>query len=55
MLKYHAEEITELYLGRAMTAEDRDEVVWLAKVRNPQMAVFQVTGDLMAKLTFNRI
>ena len=53
-LTYHPEEITELYLGLAMTMEDRDEIVAMANARNPKIAVFQAIRDADAKLTFNR-
>ncbi len=40
-LPYHPEEITELYLGMAMTPEDKAEIVDKAKALNPSMAVYQ--------------
>jgi len=40
-LPYHPEEITELYLGIAMTPEDKTEIVGKAKALNPSIAVFQ--------------
>lgn len=38
-LPYHAEEITELSLGRAMTDQDKEEVVRLALATNPKMLI----------------
>ncbi|WP_316171519.1 MULTISPECIES: DUF2971 domain-containing protein [unclassified Bradyrhizobium] len=38
---FHPEEITELYLGAAMTDADRQEIVATAKALNPHVAVFQ--------------
>ena len=55
VLKFHPEEITELYLGLAMTKEDREEIVTKAKALNPEIAIFQADRDANTKLTFNRI
>jgi Protein of unknown function (DUF2971) len=55
VLKCHPEEVTELYLGLAMTKTDKDEIVSKAKALNPQIATFQASRDANAKLTFNRI
>ncbi|WP_316219265.1 DUF2971 domain-containing protein [Bradyrhizobium sp. SZCCHNR2026] len=38
---FHPEEITELYLGAAMTDADKQEFVATAKALNPHVAVFQ--------------
>jgi hypothetical protein len=55
-LKYHPEEVAELYLGRAMAGKDRDEIVGLAKALNPEIAIFQVPrDDANSRLTFERI
>lgn len=54
-LKYHPEEITELYLGLAMTKEDKAEIVAKAKALNPEIAIFQAGPDANTKLTFNGI
>ena len=40
-LPYHPEEITELYLGMAMTPEDKTEIVDMAKALNPDIVVYQ--------------
>ncbi len=53
--KYHPEEITELYLGLAMTKEDKEDMVSKAKALNPEISIFQVGRDANTKLTFNRI
>ncbi len=53
--KYHPEEITELYLGLAMTMEDKEDMVSKAKALNPQISIFQMGRDADTKLTFNRI
>jgi len=55
VLKYHPEEITELYLGLAMTMEDKEDMVSKAKALNPEISIFQVGRDADTKLTFNRI
>ena len=55
MLKYHPEEIIELYHGHAMTKEDKEEMVSKAKALNPEIAIFQAGRDANTKLTFNRI
>lgn len=54
-LKYHPEEITELYLGLAMTKGDRDDIVTKAKELNPKIAIFQAARDANTRLTFNQI
>jgi hypothetical protein len=40
VLPFHPEEITEIYLGLAMTKENKDEIVFKAKARNPDIAIF---------------
>lgn len=54
-LPYHAEEITELYLGLAMDQADMDEVVGKARAVNPDIAVFQAKRGRDGKLGFDRI
>lgn len=54
-LKYHSEEITELYLGLAMIQEDRDDIVAKAKALNPHIVVFQARRGTNDKLVFDRI
>ncbi|WP_338832654.1 DUF2971 domain-containing protein [Bradyrhizobium sp. 27S5] len=44
-LAYHPEEITELYLGAAITDADKQDLVAKAKGLNPKIAVFQATRD----------
>jgi hypothetical protein len=55
MLPYHPEEITELYLGLAMTKADRIEIAGKAKAVNPKMSIFQGSRDPGRKLTFKPI
>jgi len=38
---YHPDEITELYLGAAMQMKDMAEIVTLARLRNPKIAIFR--------------
>jgi Protein of unknown function (DUF2971) len=51
-LKFHPEEITELYLGLAMDEADRADILAKAKALNPGIAVFQMKrsadGELAA-------
>ena len=54
-MKFHGEEITELYLGLAMTKEDKEEIVLKAKVLNPTIEILQASRDANGLLTFNRI
>jgi hypothetical protein len=51
-LAYHPEEITELYLGLATTAQDKAAIVAKATARNPGIAIFQATRDPNGKLKF---
>jgi len=53
-LKYHPEEVTELYLGYAMTQEDKKEIVCKAKALNPEIKIFQAGRLADKKLTFDR-
>lgn len=55
VLDYHPEEVTELYLGLAMTNEDKDEIIATAKDRNPNISIFQAERDGKQKLKFNPI
>ena len=55
VLKYHPEEITELYLGLAIMEENRKDMVSKATALNPEISIFQAGRDANAKLTFNRI
>ncbi len=54
VLKYDPEEITELYLGLAMTREDKEDIVSKAKALNPEIKIFQAGRFADTKLTFNR-
>jgi hypothetical protein len=53
-LKYHPEEITELYLGRSMENSDMEEIIDLAKSLNPNIAIFRSTRDTQGKIVFTR-
>jgi hypothetical protein len=50
-LPYHPEEITELYLGAAMTDADRNDILGKART-NPGIAVFQAVLGSDGKITF---
>ncbi|MGY8631320.1 DUF2971 domain-containing protein [Bradyrhizobium sp. 14AA] len=52
-LPYHPEELGELYLGAAMTAADKEEIVALAKALNPAIAVFQARRGKDGQITFD--
>lgn len=54
-LPYHPEEITELYLGLAMTKDDKEDVVSKAKEINPAISIFQTSRDASTRLIFDRI
>jgi DUF2971 family protein len=53
-LAYHPEEITELYLGLAMSKENKDEIVALAKAVNPNIVIFQASRGANRALTFQK-
>lgn len=53
-LKYHPEEITELYLGCAMKQVDKEDIVSMAKALNPEIAIFQAIRGADTTLTFHR-
>lgn len=55
VLGYHPEEITELYLGSAMTEADKKEVVSMAKAVNPNIAVFQAKREGEGLITFDKV
>jgi hypothetical protein len=50
---YYAEEITELYLGLAMTEDDRRDVLGKAKAVNPAMKMFQASRNAEKNLSFS--
>tara|TARA_R110000772_G_scaffold58393_4_gene132242 strand:- start:26656 stop:27552 length:897 start_codon:yes stop_codon:yes gene_type:complete len=54
-LSYHAEEIIELYLGARMTGQDRHTMTRLAKLRNPEIAIYQQVVGGVGALRFERI
>ncbi len=51
-LKYHPEEITELYLGLVMERSDVDHIVRLAKTINPKIAIFGTRRGADGKLWY---
>jgi hypothetical protein len=52
---YHPEEITELYLGLAITKADKADIVAKARAINPNIRIFQADRDAQKKLTFHRV
>jgi hypothetical protein len=54
-LKFHPEEITELYLGLAMDNADKADILAKAKVLNPEIAVFQMRRNQDRKLISDRL
>jgi hypothetical protein len=52
---FHPEEITELYLGAAMTDADKQETIAAAKALNPQIAVFQAKRDSEGRISFDGV
>jgi hypothetical protein len=55
VLAYHPEEITELYLGAAMTDADKAEIIALAKAVNQGIKVFQAKRDSAGTITFDTV
>jgi hypothetical protein len=51
-LKYHPEEITELYLGSAMDKADKENILGKAKALNPGIRVFQAKRGAGGAITF---
>jgi hypothetical protein len=51
-LLYHPEEITELYLGSAMTPGKKEQIVAAARKINPRIAVFDSSCDANKTLSF---
>lgn len=54
-LPYHPEEVTELYLGRAMTNQNKEEIVDTAKAVNPVIKVFQVDSGKDGRLSCQKL
>jgi len=54
-LSYHPEEITELYLGAAMTDADKQDILGKARTVNPKIAVFQAKKDAQGRISFDAI
>jgi len=51
-LKYHPEEITELYLGADMDKADKEDIVAKAKALNPAIKIFQAKRGANAAISF---
>jgi Protein of unknown function (DUF2971) len=51
-LPYHPEEIIELYLGEAMNAKDKQDIIEKARVLNPNIKIFQAKRGIDGKLAF---
>ena len=54
-MRYHPEEITELYLGLGMSKENKDKIVGMAKEVNLDIAIFQTFRDAHETLTFQKL
>jgi Protein of unknown function (DUF2971) len=54
-MPYHPEEITELYLGRSMSKESKDEIIGSARAVNPDIAIFQTFCDANRTLKFRKL
>jgi hypothetical protein len=54
-MRYHPEEITELYLGLSMMKENRDEITGSAKAVNPDIAIFQSFRGANQTLRFEKL
>lgn len=51
-LRFHPEEVTELYLGLAMTTADKTEILDKATRLNPRLRIFQGARDADGSLIF---
>jgi hypothetical protein len=54
-LPFHPEEITELYLGLAITKDNKNEIALKAKKINPNIAIFQAFRGLDISLSFQKL
>jgi hypothetical protein len=54
-LPYHPEEITELYLGLAMTRENKNDIIIRATAINADISMFQAYRGPDISLTFQRV
>lgn len=54
-LPYQPEEVTELYLGASITADDKAKLIALAKAVNPNIAVFQVSREDQGSIVFTPV
>ena len=51
-LPYHPEELTELYLGLAIDAKDKEDILAKARTLNPNINVFLAKRGSDGKLAF---
>ena len=54
-LRYHPEEVTELYLGSAMKQQDRADILATAKALNPNIKVFQAKRNAKGVIAFDSV
>ncbi len=54
-LLYHPEEVSELYLGKKMAKADKMQITALAKLRNPEIRIFQSSVDDLGKIVFQEL
>jgi hypothetical protein len=54
-LPYDPQEITELYLGLAMSDADKRDIVALARAVNRNIKIFQASRNAEKKLTFKQL
>jgi hypothetical protein len=50
--RYHPEELTELYLGLAIDAKDKEDILAKARTLNPNINVFLAKRGSDGKLAF---
>ena len=50
LMPYHLEEISELYLGAKASEAYKSEIIALARVVNPDIAIFQMSRDAQGTL-----
>jgi len=54
-LRYHPEEVTELYLGSAMKQQDKADILATAKALNPNIKVFQAKRNAKGVIAFDAV
>jgi hypothetical protein len=55
VLAYHPEEVTEIYFGASVKAEDKADILAKAKAVNPKIAVFQAKRDKDGRIGFDKV